>query len=193
MIRESIRWMYRLVLILHLCCNTQRLINNMWIITEMRLSKLDEELSLETNRQIVEDWLKMKWIRFQKQFLKHNWTSENTSITWTVRMHTENQSEELTAVFTQEADYLQKRRLSDLKISWNQLSKYLSYRVLFRLIMLFLLSRDYMTVAKDQKRLASVWHDANPDSERRSFTLFGETSILIQTMCIFTWVIQSRI
>ena len=121
--------------------------------------KIDEELSLETNRQIVEGLTEYEMDKIQEA-VPETQLNFREYIDYMNRSYaTENQSEELTAVFTQEADYLQKRRLNDLKkISWNQLIKMVLFfgRVLFRLIMLFLLSRDYMML-----RLAKLIKKSN--------------------------------
>lgn len=77
--------------------------------------KIDEELSLETNRQIIEGLTEDETTRIQ-EVVPETQLNFREYIDYMNRSYaTENQSEELTAVFTQEADYLQKRRLNDLK------------------------------------------------------------------------------
>ena len=77
--------------------------------------KIDEELSLETNRQIVEGLTEYEMDKIQEA-VPETQLNFREYIDYMNRSYaTENQSEELTAVFTQEADYLQKRRLNDLK------------------------------------------------------------------------------
>ncbi|WP_270513847.1 MobP2 family relaxase [Streptococcus mutans] len=77
--------------------------------------KIDEELSLETNRQMIEGLTEDETTRIQ-EVVPETQLNFREYIDYMNRSYaTENQSEELTAVFTQEADYLQKRRLNDLK------------------------------------------------------------------------------
>lgn len=77
--------------------------------------KIDEELSLETNRQMIEGLTEDEMTRIQEA-VPETQLDFREYIDYMNRSYaTEKQSEELTAVFTQEADYLQKRRLSDLK------------------------------------------------------------------------------
>lgn len=77
--------------------------------------KIDEELSLETNRQMIEGLTEDEMTRIQEA-VPETQLNFREYIDYMNRSYaTENQSEEITAVFTQEADYLQKRRLTDLK------------------------------------------------------------------------------
>lgn len=77
--------------------------------------KIDEELSLETNRQMIEGLTEDEMTRIQEA-VPETQLNFREYIDYMNRSYaTENQSEEITAVFTQEADYLQKRRLNDLK------------------------------------------------------------------------------
>ncbi|MDO4667048.1 MAG: MobP2 family relaxase [Streptococcus sp.] len=77
--------------------------------------KIDEELSLETNRQMVEGLTEAELIMIQKA-VPETQLNFREYINYMNRSYaTEKQSEELTAVFTQEADYLQKSRLTSLK------------------------------------------------------------------------------
>lgn len=77
--------------------------------------KIDEELSLETNRQMIEGLTEDEITRIQEA-VPETQLNFKEYIDYMNRSYaTENQSEEITAVFTQEADYLQKRRLNDLK------------------------------------------------------------------------------
>lgn len=77
--------------------------------------KIDEELSLETNRQMIEGLTEDEMTRIQEA-VPETQLNFKEYIDYMNRSYaTENQSEEITAVFTQEADYLQKRRLNDLK------------------------------------------------------------------------------
>lgn len=77
--------------------------------------KIDEELSLETNRQMIEGLTEDEMTRIQEA-VPETQLNFREYIDYMNRSYaTEKQSEELTAVFTQEADYLQKRRLNDLK------------------------------------------------------------------------------
>ncbi len=151
----------------------------------------------QTGRQIVEGLTgKMKWIRFRKQFwntielqrihrLHEPFVCNRKSI-WRTN-----------SCLYSEADYLQKRRLNDLKISWNQLIKMVLFlgRVLFRLIMLFLLSRDYMML-----RLAKLiksgggcyaWHDINLiQKEGLSDSAFWWGNIHLNTNAYSLWSCQ---
>ncbi|WP_316606329.1 MobP2 family relaxase [Streptococcus pluranimalium] len=77
--------------------------------------KIDEELSLETNRQMIKGLTEDEMTRIQEA-VPETQLNFKEYIDYMNRSYaTENQSEEITAVFTQEADYLQKRRLNDLK------------------------------------------------------------------------------
>ncbi|HGD5566324.1 TPA: MobP2 family relaxase [Streptococcus agalactiae] len=77
--------------------------------------KIDTELSLETNRQMIEGLTEDEMARIQEA-VPETQLNFREYIDYMNRSYaTENQSEEITAVFTQEADYLQKRRLNDLK------------------------------------------------------------------------------
>ena len=77
--------------------------------------KIDEELSLEINRQMIEGLTEAELNRIQEA-VPETQLNFREYIDYMNRSYaTESQSEELTAVFTQEADYLQKRRLKDLK------------------------------------------------------------------------------
>ncbi len=71
--------------------------------------KIDEELFLESNKQMVEGLTKDEMNRIQKS-VPETQLNFREYIDYMNRSYaTEEQSEELTAVFTQEADYLQKR------------------------------------------------------------------------------------
>uniref|UniRef100_UPI003F68C24C MobP2 family relaxase n=1 Tax=Streptococcus pluranimalium TaxID=82348 RepID=UPI003F68C24C len=77
--------------------------------------KIDEELFLESNKQMVEGLTKDEMNRIQKS-VPETQLNFREYIDYMNRSYaTEEQSEELTAVFTQEADYLQKQRLRELK------------------------------------------------------------------------------
>lgn len=77
--------------------------------------KIDEELSLETNRQMVEGLTEAEMYKIQEA-VPETQLNFREYIDYMNRSYaTEAQSEELTAIFTQDADYLQKRRLNDLK------------------------------------------------------------------------------
>ncbi|AXQ79730.1 hypothetical protein DDV21_005470 [Streptococcus chenjunshii] len=77
--------------------------------------KIDTELSLETNRQMIEGLTEDEMTRIQEA-VPETQLNFREYIDYMNRSYaTENQSEEITAVFTQKADYLQKRRLNDLK------------------------------------------------------------------------------
>lgn len=72
--------------------------------------KIDEELSLEINRQMIEGLTEAELNRIQEA-VPETQLNFREYIDYMNRSYaTESQSEELTAVFTQEADYLQKRR-----------------------------------------------------------------------------------
>ncbi|HEN0380809.1 TPA: hypothetical protein U9G18_001002 [Streptococcus agalactiae] len=77
--------------------------------------KIDDELSLEMNRQMIEGLTEDEITRIQEA-VPETQLNFREYIDYMNRSYaTEDQSEEITAVFTQEADYLQKRRLNDLK------------------------------------------------------------------------------
>lgn len=77
--------------------------------------RIDTELSLETNKQMIEGLTEDEMARIQEA-VPETQLNFREYIDYMNRSYaTENQSEEITAVFTQEADYLQKRRLNDLK------------------------------------------------------------------------------
>ena len=77
--------------------------------------KMDEELSLETNRQMVEGLTEDEMYKIQEA-VPETQLNFREYIDYMNRSYaTEEQSEEITAIFTQDADYLQKRRLNDLK------------------------------------------------------------------------------
>ena len=77
--------------------------------------KIDTELSLETNRQMIEGLTEDEMARIQEAVPEAQLNFREYIDYMNRSYATENQSEEITAVFTQEADYLQKRRLNDLK------------------------------------------------------------------------------
>lgn len=75
--------------------------------------KIDDELSLETSRQMIEGLTEDEMIRIQEA-VPETQLNFREYIDYMNRSYaTEEQSEELTAVFTQEADYLQKQRLTE--------------------------------------------------------------------------------
>lgn len=77
--------------------------------------KIDDELSLEMNRQMIEGLTVDEMARIQEA-VPETQLNFREYIDYMNRSYaTEDQSEELTAVFTQEADYLQKKQLTDLK------------------------------------------------------------------------------
>lgn len=77
--------------------------------------KIDDELSLEMNSQMIEGLTVDEMARIQEA-VPETQLNFREYIDYMNRSYaTEDQSEELTAVFTQEADYLQKKQLTDLK------------------------------------------------------------------------------
>lgn len=70
--------------------------------------KIDEELSLEINRQMVEGLTEYELMTIQKDVPEIQLNFREYIDYMNRSYATEKQSEELTAVFTQEADYLQK-------------------------------------------------------------------------------------
>lgn len=77
--------------------------------------QIEEELSLENNRQMIEGLTEDEMNRIHEA-VPETQLNFREYIDYMNRSYaTEKQSEEITAVFTQEADYLQKRRLNDLK------------------------------------------------------------------------------
>ncbi|HEL0231620.1 TPA: hypothetical protein TUF42_001758 [Streptococcus equi subsp. zooepidemicus] len=129
--------------------------------------KMDEELSLETYRQMVEGLTEEAMSRIQEA-VPETQLNFREYIDYMNRSYaTENQSEELTAVFTQEADYLQKRRLTDLK---NQLeTAYQNGSLLWQGVIsfdnAFLAEQglyDTATRQVDQKAIKAVMRDMMP-------------------------------
>ncbi|HEL1185596.1 TPA: hypothetical protein TVN86_000736 [Streptococcus equi subsp. zooepidemicus] len=129
--------------------------------------KMDEELSLETYRQMVEGLTEEAMSRIQEA-VPETQLNFREYIDYMNRSYaTENQSEELTAVFTQEADYLQKRRLTDLK---NQLeTAYQNGSLLWQGVIsfdnAFLAEQglyDTATGQVDQKAIKAVMRDMMP-------------------------------
>lgn len=129
--------------------------------------KIDEELSLETNRQMIEGLTEDEMTRIQEA-VPETQLNFREYIDYMNRSYaTEKQSEELTAVFTQEADYLQKRRLNDLK---NKLeSAYENGSLLWQGVIsfdnAFLAEQGLYDVATgqvDQKAIKAVMRDMMP-------------------------------
>ncbi|HGD5784774.1 TPA: MobP2 family relaxase [Streptococcus agalactiae] len=129
--------------------------------------KIDEELFIETNRQIVEGLTEDEMDKIQ-EVVPETQLNFREYIDYMNRSYaTENQSEELTAVFTQEADYLQKRRLNDLK---NKLeSAYQNGSLLWQGVIsfdnAFLAEQGLYDVATgqvDQKAIKAVMRDMMP-------------------------------
>ena len=129
--------------------------------------KIDEELSLETNRQMIEGLTEVEMTRIQEA-VPETQLNFREYIDYMNRSYaTEKQSEDLTAVFTQEADYLQKRRLTDLK---NKLeSAYENGSLLWQGVIsfdnVFLAKQGLYDVATgqvDQKAIKAVMRDMMP-------------------------------
>lgn len=129
--------------------------------------KIDEELSLETNRQMIEGLTEEEMTRVQEA-VPETRLNFREYIDYMNRSYaTENQTEELTAVFTQEADYLQKRRLNDLK---NKLeAAYQNGSLLWQGVIsfdnVFLAEQGLYDVATgqvDQKAIKAVMRDMMP-------------------------------
>ncbi|CQR25150.1 hypothetical protein BN1356_01493 [Streptococcus varani] len=129
--------------------------------------KIEEELSLEMNRQMVEGLTEEEMNRIQEA-VPETQLNFREYIDYMNRSYaTENQSEELTAIFTQEADYLQKRRLTDLK---NKLeSAYQNGSLLWQGVIsfdnAFLAEQglyDTATGQVDQKAIKAVMRDMMP-------------------------------
>lgn len=129
--------------------------------------KMDEELSLETYRQMVEGLTEEEMSRIQEA-VPETQLNFREYIDYMNRSYaTEEQSDELTAVFTQEADYLQKRRLTDLK---NKLeSAYQNASLLWQGVIsfdnAFLAEQglyDTATRQVDQKAIKAVMRDMMP-------------------------------
>ena len=129
--------------------------------------KIEEELSLEMNRQTVEGLTEEEMNRIQEA-VPETQLNFREYIDYMNRSYaTEEQSDELTAVFTQEADYLQKRRLTDLK---NKLeSAYQNGSLLWQGVIsfdnAFLAEQglyDTATGQVDQKAIKAVMRDMMP-------------------------------
>lgn len=129
--------------------------------------KMDEELSLENYRQMVEGLTEEEMSRIQEA-VPETQLNFREYIDYMNRSYaTEEQSDELTAVFTQEADYLQKRRLTDLK---NKLeSAYQNGSLLWQGVIsfdnAFLAEQglyDTATGQVDQKAIKAVMRDMMP-------------------------------
>ncbi|MGT2755199.1 MobP2 family relaxase [Streptococcus ovis] len=129
--------------------------------------KMDEELSLETYRQMVEGLTEVEMSRIQEA-VPETQLNFREYIDYMNRSYaTEEQSEELTAVFTQEADYLQKQRLTELK---NQLeTAYQNGSLLWQGVIsfdnAFLAEQGLYDVATgqvDQKAIKAVMRDMMP-------------------------------
>lgn len=129
--------------------------------------KIDDELSLETSRQMIEGLTEDEMIRIQEA-VPETQLNFREYIDYMNRSYaTEEQSEELTAVFTQEADYLQKQRLTELK---NQLeTAYKNGSLLWQGVIsfdnAFLAEQGLYDVATgqvDQKAIKAVMRDMMP-------------------------------
>lgn len=129
--------------------------------------KIDDELSLETSRQMIEGLTEDEMIRIQEA-VPETQLNFREYIDYMNRSYaTEEQSEELTAVFTQEADYLQKQRLTELK---NQLEiAYKNGSLLWQGVIsfdnAFLAEQGLYDVATgqvDQKAIKAVMRDMMP-------------------------------
>lgn len=129
--------------------------------------KIDEELSLETNRQMIEGLTENELNRIQEA-VPETQLNFREYIDYMNRSYaTERQSEELTAIFTQEADYLQKQRLTELK---NQLeTAYQNGSLLWQGVIsfdnAFLAEQglyDVVTGQVDQKAIKAVMRDMMP-------------------------------
>lgn len=129
--------------------------------------KIDDELSLETSRQMIEGLTEDEMIRIQEA-VPETQLNFREYIDYMNRSYaTEEQSEELTAVFTQEADYLQKQRLTELK---NQLeTAYQNGSLLWQGVIsfdnAFLAEQGLYDVATgqvDQKAIKAVMRDMMP-------------------------------
>lgn len=129
--------------------------------------KIDEELSLETNRQMIEGLTEDELTRIQEA-VPETQLNFREYIDYMNRSYaTEEQSKELTAIFTQEADYLQKLRLIDLK---NKLeSAYQNGSLLWQGVIsfdnAFLAEQGLYDVATgqvDQKAIKAVMRDMMP-------------------------------
>ncbi|MFC3928837.1 MobP2 family relaxase [Streptococcus caprae] len=129
--------------------------------------KMDEELSLETYRQMVEGLTEEEMSRIQEA-VPETQLNFREYIDYMNRSYaTEEQSEELTAVFTQEADYLRKQRLTELK---NQLeTAYQNGSLLWQGVIsfdnAFLAEQGLYDVATDQvdqKAIKAVMRDMMP-------------------------------
>ncbi len=151
--------------------------------------KIDEELSLEINRQMIEGLTEAELNRIQEA-VPETQLNFREYIDYMNRSYaTESQSEELTAVFTQEADYLQKRRLTDLK---NQLeAAYQNGSLLWQGVISFdntFLAKqglyDVATGQVDQKAIKTVMRDMMPtliQKERLSDSAFWWGNIHLNT------------
>lgn len=151
--------------------------------------KMDEELSLETNRQMIEGLTEDAMTQIQEA-VPETQLNFREYIDYMNRSYaTEKQSEELTAVFTQEADYLQKRRLDELK---NKLeTAYQNGSLLWQGVIsfdnAFLAEQglyDTATGRVDQKAIKAVMRDMMPtliQKEKLSDTAFWWGNIHLNT------------
>ncbi|OHX26461.1 hypothetical protein BKX95_10185 [Streptococcus iniae] len=129
--------------------------------------KIDEELFLETNRQTIEGLTEDELNRIQEA-VPETQLNFREYIDYMNRSYaTEKQSKNLSAVFTQEADYLQKQRLTELK---NQLeTAYQNGSLLWQGVIsfdnAFLAEQglyDLATNQVDQKAIKAVMRDMMP-------------------------------
>ena len=129
--------------------------------------RIDKELSLENNRQMIEDLTEEEVSRIQEAVPETQLNFREYIDYMNRSFATEKQSGELTAVFTQEADYLQKKRLTELK---NQLeTAYQNGSLLWQGVIsfdnAFLAEQGLYDVATgqvDQKAIKAVMRDMMP-------------------------------
>ena len=104
--------------------------------------EVDNELNLETHRQNIESLTEDEIQKIQAEVPETKLNFQEYIDYMNRSYATENQNEEMTAIFTKEANYLQRSKVTELK---RLIKMALFYgRVLSLLIMIFWPRRDYM-------------------------------------------------
>lgn len=161
--------------------------------------KIDEELSLETNRQMIEGLTEDEMTRIQEAVPETQLNFQEYIDYMNRSYATENQSEEVTAIFTENADYLQRHKVTELK--QNLEAAYKNGSLLWQGVISFdnaFLDKqglyDIATGQVDQKAIKAVMRDMMPTlihKEGLSDSAFWwEISTLTQTIFIFILVSQ---
>lgn len=129
--------------------------------------KIDEELSLETNRQMIEGLTEDEMTRIQEAVPETQLNFQEYIDYMNRSYATENQSEEVTAIFTENADYLQRHKVTELK--QNLEAAYKNGSLLWQGVISFdnaFLDKqglyDIATGQVDQKAIKAVMRDMMP-------------------------------